>query len=309
MLIEENERKNKLNKMFLLVFHGGLVCYLILHNLIIPFVRNIGQGNMILQEVHYWFVPQSLLFFSFYFYPFGKKNPLTIFSLLGANIVAFGLGLIEILLSIGKGISVESFSSSISLLAIACFFLGYFVHFKKFYIWKGAEVFKIFILSLGIGGSFFFIQEKIVIHSSRPKQNPFVSEVNNEGIELKKNTVEIHLPKKENFSNSTLTLSDNGYYEKVSYFNKEQKVLIQNRSTKKHILRLERLNHGKWNFMIVLVLTKDELVEVSLKEKGIYRLRSPSSKEIGIHYIVRDAENFPDSTYSLTKNKVEIKNE
>ena len=164
-----------------------------------------------------------------------------------------------------------------------------------------------FFLSLGIGFSFFFIQEKIVIHV--PKQSTLVSEITSKSNELKENTVEIHLPKKENFSNSNLVLYDNGYYEKVSYFNKEQKILIQNKSAKKHILRVERLNHRKWNFIIVLVLTKDELAEVLLKEKGIYRLRSPSSKEIGIHYIVRDAENFPDSTYSLRKNRVEIKNE
>ena len=55
-------RRDVLDKWFLLVFHGGLVGYLLLHNLAIPLVQNWGQGASPWRGLQYYFFSPGIAF-------------------------------------------------------------------------------------------------------------------------------------------------------------------------------------------------------------------------------------------------------
>ena len=302
----ENRKKNNLDKKFLLIFHGGLVCYLTLHNLLIPIFRNFFQDNPFLLNVQYWFIPQITLFMAFVISPLNSERKTVIPKILGINLLVFALGIVEIIANFGGRFSIENFSSVISLISIAVFFIGYFSHFKKLYLGDSFHFVHDGIVSLVFGGGFFLLQYSLKAYN-HPTSEKEVKEIVNEGEKIE--TVEINLPNDNFFNGNIILLSKEFSKGNVYYISSDRVISVKNETNKKHVLRLEKLRGTKWDFVRAIFIGSGMMAQIPTRDETIYRIRAPTGKEIGSFYIVKGSHKFGKVSYSLIKNRVKIKDE
>jgi hypothetical protein len=293
----KDEKNLDLNKVFLLVFHGGMVCYLILHNFLIPFTRNIGQGESPLLDTHYWFLPQLLLLLVFI------RKPLmsNIGFWMNLNVFISVIQGFLLLFLFNKLEPSTIFSEGVSFAAVMVFYLGFFLHFKQFYKLNFQNFSRDFVLSLVFGLIFVFIQHKLLMKKEiiLMKKNVLVEE----------ERVVLDLPYYKYSKNKIIELSSDNFKDKFSYYTLEDITFFINNDVKKHVFRLERLHYPKWDFVSVVVLDKGERFKITSDKKEIFRLRSPSSRELGIHYLVFGPEKFSRKKYIIYKSKVELNDE
>ncbi|MFZ8934910.1 MAG: hypothetical protein ACO2ZP_13535 [Bacteriovoracaceae bacterium] len=282
-----------LKKIFLIIFHGGMVAYLILHNLLIPMVRNFGAGSALFSGVHYWFVLHLFVLFLFIQYDFHKKEKSLIPVTIWTSIYATILGTIELFYSLGvTKVNVGHFSSFISVACIGIFYIGFFIYFKTFINWKTEALWKRHALAIGLGLLHFGIQMNIEDHVGLIK----IKKV----IKLEKEKVDysefgckgsiIHLSKSVKPKSMDVIISGCGFVENLSAF-KGKNINLINNSGKKHLVRFERLDETKWKLVRPITIRDGDKFVIrkdNFHLKGIYRLRSPTSKAIGIHLIVND---------------------
>lgn len=284
-----------------------MVGYLIIHNLLIPLVRNLGAGGRPFDGVHYWFLLHIILLIQFFRYDFDNKPksliPLTIW----ASIYATSFGLIELLFSLlGKKVNVGHFSSAISILSIAIFFIGFFIYFKQFITWESKNPLKRQLVALSLGLLHFGIQYNIEDHVGLKviKKSVKKEEVSHDYSSLGCQGAELSLDSSTKvLSPGPIEIINCGFKYNLNLF-KGEDLLLTNNSKKEHLIRLERLSGKRWKFIKIIKPQPGEKLTLEKKlfeEKGIYQLRSPTSKEIGIHIIING--NIPEK---MTINPKEV---
>ena len=295
-------KKQRLEKIFLLVFHGGLVCYLVLHNLLIPMTRNLGQGNPLRLEVHYWFIPQLVLFFLFVKAPLKIKNNGWVLCLLATNATVFLLGIIDWAAYFQGSISLESFSSGISLLSIGIFFLVYFLYFQRHHYWSLSNMTIPCLSAIVLGTGFFFIQRNAIFHNL-PKQT-----TRKESIPVESPLKVIRLPAEDSPNKGHISIGSPSYKGGVSYVPSRTKLVFENDSDERRLLRLEYMIDRRFGLVKILNIKPHSNISFThSEEKDILRLRPSTDRDLGIHYIVVGANKFDPATYEFYKNRVDIR--
>ena len=292
--------KERINKLFLLVFHGGLLCYLFLHNFLLPLVRNIGQGKPLLNELHYYFIPHGMLFLSFFFAKFSKKEKNTVPLFVALNLTILIFSIVFFMFDINDGLTVEEFTDLISLISMSCFFLGLFIYFKKFFLWNISLMKYQYLIGISLGIIFIFFHERI---SSQKKIITTIptSIQQNDITEIK-----INLPSSK-FSKNEIAILKSGFKNTHGLFPLNTKIKLINHTNKKHLLRLEYIKNKKWYFKKIISLDKKNQNIINIKEKNIYRLRSPSSK-LGYFILIIGSDIYDKGIYILDKKGLRFSN-
>ena len=277
-------KTSSLDKPFLLVFHGGFVGYLLLHNFIIPIIGNIGKGYPVLSEVSWYFLTHGWLF-----YVFAKTKRYGDISLpfiINASIFLFSI--VVILMDLKDGISTTEFSRLISLTAMSIFFLGFFIRFKNFFSWHTSfkKIFSGFFM-----GFIFVICQSFLQKESIPEKK--------ESTDKKERPLVVLSLPSSNFSQNTIEITSN-FKDSVVRLPMDSSPVLKNNTTKTHLIRLEYIKNKRWYFKKIIKLKKGEEKSLSLKTKGFYRLYSPSSK-IGICHIIVGSDLFKKGDYLLSK--------
>ncbi len=286
-----------LKKVFLVIFHGGMVAYLILHNIMIPIIRNYGAGAEIFKGVHYWFALHLFLLILFIRYDFHKRPRTIIPATLWVSVWATLLGTAELFYSLGVSkVNVGHFSSFISIACVGIFYIGFFRYFKQFINWETDSLAKRHILAFLLGAAHFGVQMQFEEHIGLLKKK---REIVTNQQELDYDTLgckgsQLRLKIGDQFSPmDKLIIKDCGFLENISKFNQGNISLI-NESGKDHLLKLERLSVDKWKFVKLIKIHAGETLSIrkdNFHLSGIYQLRSPTSKQIGIHLIINEEIN------------------
>ncbi len=301
MLLLEEERQSRVNKLFLLVFHGGLVCYLFLHNFIIPLVKNLGQNNFILKDFQYYFIPQLWLWFIFVKIDLSRKKESNLPLVITFNVVIGVVSLGFLLINLRDGFSTNEFSTSISLMAIGCFFLGFFIYFKKFFLWNLNRFKKQYFGGFVIGIIFACFQNNTTL------TKPIVSAVKeNKKINyIDKTVVRVSLPSNR-FTSGKIAIKGSGFENQYSLLSKDRDIILMNQSTVKYLIRIEYMRDENWYFKKVVNIKPNSQTSVSLPGQGIYKFNSPSRKKIGFYILVKGSDLFEKKTYFLSDKKIEV---
>ena len=282
-----------IKKIFLIIFHGGMVAYLVLHNLLIPMIRNFGAGQALFGGIHYWFALHLFLLFLFVRYDFVKRPKSIIPLTMWVSIYATILGTIELFhsLSVSK-VNVGHFSSFISVACIGIFYIGFFIYFRPFINWNGNHLWQRHALALGLGLLHFGIQLNFEDHIGLIKKTRSLVAEKKE-IDHSKQGCQgsiIKLDKNFQTAGKDVVISSCGFVENTSLF-EDQNIHLINNSGKKHVIRLERLHQKRWRFVRPIIINDGKKFIIrkdNFHLDGIYQLRSPTSKEIGIHLIIND---------------------
>lgn len=299
--LPEERKKSRLNKLFLLVFHGGLVCYLFLHNLMIPFVRNIGSSQFLLDGLQYYFFPQFILFIAFLYSDISKKKKSFIPILVTLNFAILFFSAFFLLMNLKDGVSVKEFSISISIVAIFIFFIGFFLYFKKFFLWDFPQVYSHYILGLLLGLGLNFLINSDLIYSER--QSVIIKK---KDFETKLESIKIHLPA-DGFTDRNVIINFEGFKKKYGLYPQNSGIIILNKTSNKYLIRLEYIKNKKWYFKKIISIGAFKKKNILIEENGIYRLYSPSSKDLGIYIIVMGSDLFDKGQYIIKRKGIEVK--
>ncbi len=293
-----------MDKWFLLVFHGGLVGYLLLHNLAIPLVQNWGQDATPWRGLQYYFFPQALLFAWFVKYGLSKKKAGLLPFLCGLNLSLWALSSILFVLDLRGGISTHQFTNGISLVAICCFFVGFFSYFQKFFHWRFPGTGAQYALAACLGSALAVLhhQQLKIPHDATASFPRSTAEAKSEIL------LELSLPA-QNFDSPEIVIEANGFARKMSLLPEAQEspLALLNRSPEKHLIRLEHARQGRWYFKRIINLKAGESTPLPPLPKGFYRLRAPSSKNLGAHILVRGSESFAKGIYMFDNKGIEVR--
>ncbi|MCY4643497.1 MAG: hypothetical protein OXB88_02670 [Bacteriovoracales bacterium] len=272
-----------MDRLFFLVFHGGLVGYLILHNVLIPAVKHWKSGLLIFGHIQYYFLPHLILLLGFI-------QKIRLFGILGFNLGVLMASLVWLLYSVADGISTKEFSIGISLTAIIFFFFGFFIYFKKFFtrekyshLWIGG---LIGLLSTGL---FYGID------SEKEKKTSDIIRSSND---KKSSSLTFNLPSTD-YQVGEINILDQGFQSSYALYPEEPKIILSNQSAKSHLIRIEYMREGRWHFKRIFKIARGQKKALPIIKRGIYRLRSPSSKELKILVIVIGSNRFKKGTYMI----------
>lgn len=282
MNLDLNKFDNK--KIFLLVFHGGLVCYLILHNFLMPLIRGLGVGNVV--EFHYWFIPQIFLFITFFLSDFdnAKKNKI-IDVLIDFSMMTVFLGLAFFINFLGKKkIDLEDFTSFISIISVGFFLLGYFIYFRKLISVPPKSV-KGFLISLSLALIFVGLEtsHNIPMDSTKKKNQVKVLEEENGFGGCEASEIKISLPHAYPLTRE-IEIKPCGFEKNIAAVS-DHGITLENKTSESYMVRVEVLENEKWKFQRIIKINKGSKTLIDstiLTNPGIYRLKSPSSKELGL---------------------------
>lgn len=291
------DKNPALKKIFFLLFHGGMVAYLILHNLLVPIIRNVGQHRFPFYDLHFWFLPQVVLFVLFYRYDFANR-------IKGAIPLLVDITFLSALITTGdflhdltqkKYFALEHFSSALSLASLMIFFTVYYLHFRHHFPSRFSWQYqgKGIILSL-MAGLILFGMEKSLSHwAVRPVEirktipqrkimkatchrfsplGQFISPLGSGQIPL---TVDF----------DSCGFSMNYFQLNFRPFRQGALITIHNTSSTEDLIRLEEESGGKWNLVKIIPLKpggRATLLFKTIKHEGLYWLRSGLMAEKGV---------------------------
>jgi hypothetical protein len=295
-------------KVFLIVFHGGMVGYLWLHNLAIPLLRNLGTGQPILLGIHFWFLYHTFIFYYFFRYDIVKSKPSKIPFLIDSSMYMSLFGIVHMGIEFAKmdKPNLDHFSSTISLASIMIFYLGFFVHFKKFLNWEIKNKLTHYLSSAGTGIALFLFLYNLELHFAtapewaKREPTPVAPKVEKKvnsgpgGCDPNFKTFSFSKQQAIQASNESRIL-ECGLAPNVVKTGPEG-LIINNLEYPKVHMRLEYFRKDKWVQRKVVTLKREETdkVEISFfKEPGLYRLRSSTVEKLGIQIILHDPTKIP----------------
>ena len=288
------------NKIFLLVFHGGLVCYLLLHNLAMPLVKNIGQKNPLFEEIQFYFIPQLILFLFFLKTNLKEKKENFIPFIISFNFSILLFSIFILFRSLQDGISRYEFSIVISMVSISIFFLVFFLRFRRFFLWSFPKVKAQYFIGLLLGYVFVLI---LPITERQEESRPIEVIREKKFLETK---YQLTLPTNPEVSNKIAFLTYDNFKPKFVTIHSNSHLTILNQSGEKQVIRLEYHRNDKWFFKRVYNLSKNKnIVLDNLENKKIYRLRSSNNKKLGSFYIIKGVELFIPGNYILSEKGLE----
>lgn len=307
-LVNNNSEKGR-KKLFLLVFHGGLVLYSILHNVLIPLVRNLGRNEYILNDIHYWFLYHIILFILFVRYDVEKK-PRTIIPFLcwlGLWVTFIRTGLI---LFDQSKLGVYHFSIAISIVSNFIFFGVFFKTFKPLFDWKEQNSFQKISLSLFcaliLQATLNFVEidpniKKIGMRSKmehlQEKEEGDLSQLGCQGSHIK-----VHFPKSLTISSGVNVIDSCGFKENRRWT--EQSLEILNSTDKVVYIQLLHRENNNWRVIETAVVRSNETYRYKTKkwdQGGIFLLKSQADKEMGIQLIFKgNSQQIPHGDYQVT---------
>lgn len=300
--LPERNAQMRINKLFLLVFHGGLVCYLTLHNLIMPLVKNLGQGAPWNTAIRYYFVPHFVLFFYFFKCKFDDSKNNSIFSWLVFLITIVVFAAIFVTQSIKKGATSTDFSDGISIISMTIFLLGYFLYFQKFFNTFPKDSIIKGVLGLLLGVLFSFGQELIY-------QPPIEDKNRGRPTAPKKMkstvTSTIELPS-SNFGQNhwSYPLGENKLPQLLP---QETALIITNRASESLLLRIDlSKDESHWILKEMIKLSAGEKIQVLKGLKGLFKIYSPGHPNVPVTFLVKGSDKFTQGLYHLSKNKIEV---
>ncbi len=304
MGLKGRRRRPNLDKPFLLVFHGGLVGYLLIHNLAIPLVQNWGRGVPLWHGLQYFFIPQAILWCCFLNTRLNRQNggfaPLAV----ALNLSWWALSCLLFGWQLGDGITTHLVSSGISLVAIACFWAGFFGHFQKFFRWRFPGHRWQYTVVVGLGLAASALQHRLSATPANAKAPPAAPA--RPAIESRV-ALTLRLPSSD-FGPNEVVIESSGFAEAhlLRPADLASSIWLVNRSRNKHLIRLERARRGRWSFKRVIPIKASERLRLPLDGQGLYKLHSPSSKHLGQHFLIQGSENFAVGTYVLDNKGVEV---
>ena len=303
-----------MTKPFLLVFHGGLVCYLFLHNFIIPIMRNWGQGNPFLQETGYYFVPHfyfwwvlSRLSFQKGFYEHKKEFHFPFSLSLNLTIALGSLGLW--LMKLKDKLTPQEFSTGISLAAMGFFFLGFFSYFKNFFSMNWYKPKREYLTGFILGLGFIFLQNSLEFSA------PIKEESQDKRLDLRQQrgahfTLHLALPS-HSFTGEQIRLTTEGLERPLSLLPLKARAFLVNETEKKYLVRIEYLRNQRWYFKKVVNLRAKQTFPLDFVQRGIYKLHLPTQthSKHPFHILVKGSNLFEKKSYLLRNKNVEIEDE
>jgi len=304
-----DHHSNQINKIFLLVFHGGMVGYLLTHNLIVPIIRNFGMNAPLLSGIEFFWPFQVILFINFTLYDFDKKEKSLIPFLIYTTLYSTLIGILFLALSVlDKSVSLIHFGPAISLTSLFIFLLGFFGYFKRFFNWKikNPIILHIFSLLLGlaIGWSYIKLEKPTktqeVMQHTNTKENLDPSSMGCMGSKVK-----FKVPLKNDIYSGEVILKDCGFSHNLNRLKKGQDFILLNDTLRSHHFRLEYYRRGSWKFKKIEVLKKGESYTFPAhftSAHGIYRVKIPTDKKYGIQIII--VGDIPPGEFEITPQKV-----
>jgi hypothetical protein len=301
-------------KLFLLVFHGGMVLYLIGHNVGIPLIRNLGMGNPIYYDVELFWALQVIIFWQFTKYDFDKptKSPIPI--LIYITFYSTLMAIIELIFQASDSkVTLSLFAPFISLASLSIFLGVFFVQFKKYFLWDSKNVFLRHFFALMFGFAMFASRNAFLV-------NPQTKKITREQKEIptfeeggcKGSKISLSLPLKEELPRNSEILTC-GFNFNLVNLNHPDVISVKNSLGHPIHVRLDFLQGQTFIFKRIQVLKDGEVFNFPKEnsyEDGIYRLMTPSNPRLGIQIILKgDLKNLKRGDYLITPKKMEIKNE
>ena len=197
-------------------------------------------------------------------------------------------------------------------MAICCFFVGFFSYFQKFFHWRFPGTGKQYALALLFAGPLAVLHHwqlgrfHNMANAATPASPRSTAGAKSEAV------LTLSLPS-QNFDSSGPSIEASGFGRKVSLLpatgpetGKESRFMLANRSPEKHLIRLEHARQGKWYFKRIINIKPGESTPLPPLSQGFYRLRSPSSKGLGTHILVKGSESFAKGTYVFDNKGIEV---
>ena len=300
-------------KQFLLVFHGGMVLYLIGHNVGIPVIRNLGIGTPLYWDVELFWALQLVIFWLFYKYDFEKPKkspiPLLIYVTLYSTVIAI-LQLIS--QANDSKITVAFFAPTISLVSLSIFLIVFFIQFKKYFLWDSSNVFRRHLVALGlaiamiVSRNTFLVNPQLKNPTKDKKELPTFVDSGCKGSKITFSLpLEAVLP-----SNSEILPC--GFNFNLIQVTHENDIVVKNSLGHPIHVRLDILKDGSFVFERIQVLKDKETFEFAktyFARDGIYRLITPSNPNLGIQIILKgDLKDLKQGEYLITPKTLERKN-
>jgi len=305
VILKKKEVNLAKEKIFLIVFHGGMVGYLWLHNLIIPLIRNLGTDRPLLLGIHFWFFYHTIILYKFFKYDFKKRSPSLIPFLIDSSFFCSLFGILQMCWEFGHMVkpNLSQFSSTISLASIMIFFMGFFIYFKKFINWKLNNRPLHYLYSCIFGLSIFVFLYNIELHFSTPPTFWKSSEKKEKSIKAKQRdkrlgcdpNFKVFSPSYSGKVSNHSTIMSCGLSPNVIRTNKNG-IYVENISKSQAHLRLELLQQQRWNFIKIIKVKIKEKKNISNQiflKQGVYRLKSVTGNKLGIQIILNKKIFFP----------------
>lgn len=280
------EEKAELSARFILLLHTLLLVYLSVHNIFIPLVSNLLKGQVLLQDVHYWFLFQLPVQYwlrkgkgvpsgYFLFLIVGSITRITFETLTASTLKSWGI----------TSIMISELSS----------FIFYFVY------WPRVESNKWLPLVLA-GFVLTPLLSKMEIHGQSFGLPMIVRNVKvklpDNGLGCQGTVGTVNFPVGPGLATGQLSIKDCGLSDMILRYH--GKFEVKSNLDKPINLRLYRLNvlHGRvsWRFVRLVQVEKNSVWDVTplLKDAVAYLIKSPERKKIG-HTILlpATATDFP----------------
>lgn len=306
------EKPSPHTKLFLLVFHGGMVLYLIGHNVGIPIIRNLGLGNPLYYDVELFWALQVVIFWFFAKYDFDRPQkspiPLLIYVTLYSTLIA-----IIQLISQGTAskITVSLFAPFISLASLSIFLAVFFIQFKKYFLWESSNVFKRHLLALMLGIAMivsrdaFLVNPQAKLPKAAKKQLPTFEDSGCKG-----SKVTFTIPLKGVLPTNS-EIKSCGFNFNLLHLTHSEGIAVKNSFGHPIHVRLDFLQNGSFVFERIQVVKNEEVFlfpRENFVRDGIYRLETPSNPRLGIQIILKgDINKLEKGDYLITPKILEIK--
>ena len=302
-------------KLFLLVFHGGMVLYLLAHNLGIPIVRNLGMGNPWYWDLEFFWFLQVILFALFLNYDFEKPSKGTIPLLIYVTLYSTLLSIAQLIYlgSSSSKITLPFFSPTISLTSLSIFLVVFFLQFKKYFLWESSNVFRRHLLAIMMAIALVVVKNSLYV-------NP---ELKSKEISAKKNLptfeesgckgshISFSLPLKTPLPKNSEILPC-GFNFNLLHIKHGDKIEVKNSLGHPIHVRLDYFTDGSFVFKRIQVVQNEEIFEFpkeNFDQDGIYRLITPSNPRLGIQILLKgDLNNLEKGNYFITPKTFEMRN-
>ena len=154
----EQIKKNRL--LLLQVFHGGLIAYLMLHEVLIPMINNLAKSRAFLTDMNAWFVPHIAMLLCYSNESIRHFTYVLFWFLVYALSLCFAPSLIQLLSEGVKSVGLTIFIEYLSQLIFLSIFWGSFRHELSWSSFRSIPAHAIcLVLAAGLFGfKSFFLQ-------------------------------------------------------------------------------------------------------------------------------------------------------
>ncbi|MGB0452291.1 MAG: hypothetical protein ACPGJV_01150 [Bacteriovoracaceae bacterium] len=293
-------------KRFLLVIHGGLVCYIILHSLLIPFVRFVALGDHLFNEAIF-----SLLFhlFFFWFLWFGNEIPkirkyFSIFFYLGVVSTIANLVFSYFYFPVPR-LNIHHFTELLAIGSTLIFFSVLALKFSHRFVWsqKSASLAFTFVVSVV---SQFYLNDYFIptqVEAFVVQKEEFQPAPKDYGkLGCQGSQIYTH---QNAMSFNSVEILDCGFERNFFIVEKDKKFLVKNSKGSTIYLRLYEVKEDGGSRQVKrLVIPSGKEIEIPRPhESSLYVLKSLLYKNLGFVLIKNEQTkiNFDEVTFDYVK--------